>query len=106
MGMYDGIADRLKSELVSLAPSGAEIRVIASADRKYAVWKGGSTLASLTPSPLPGSPRRTTRSMALPSSTESAHELTPTPSRCVPSKLLLALILSIHQFDSNKIAIK
>jgi len=46
--MYEGIADRLKKELVDLAPSGAEIRVVASADRKYAVWKGGSTLASLS----------------------------------------------------------
>jgi len=46
--MYEGIADRLKSELVSLAPSGAEIRIVAAADRKYAVWKGGSTLASLS----------------------------------------------------------
>merc|ERR1711920_517582 len=46
--MYDGIADRLKSELVSRAPSGAEIRIVAAADRKFAVWKGGSTLASLS----------------------------------------------------------
>lgn len=46
--MYEGIPDRLKSELVNLAPAGAEIRIVASADRKYAVWKGGSTLASLS----------------------------------------------------------
>lgn len=46
--MYEGMQDRLKSELVNKAPSGAEIRVVASADRKYAVWKGGSTLASLS----------------------------------------------------------
>jgi actin len=46
--MYEGIADRLKQELINLAPSGAEIRVVAAADRKYAVWKGGSTLASLS----------------------------------------------------------
>jgi actin-related protein len=46
--MYEGLPDRLKSEIVSLAPAGAEIRVIASADRKYAVWKGASTLASLS----------------------------------------------------------
>merc|ERR1711981_499375 len=46
--MYEGIPDRLKTELVNKAPSGAEIRVVASADRKYAVWKGGSTLASLS----------------------------------------------------------
>jgi len=46
--MYEGMADRLKKELVGKAPSGAEIRVVAAADRKYAVWKGGSTLASLS----------------------------------------------------------
>jgi len=46
--MYEGMADRLKQELVNRAPSGAEIRVVAAADRKYAVWKGGSTLASLS----------------------------------------------------------
>jgi len=46
--MYDGIADRLKQEIINRAPSGAEIRVVAAADRKYAVWKGGSTLASLS----------------------------------------------------------
>merc|ERR1711881_348482 len=46
--MYEGIADRLKTELTNRAPSGAEIRIVAAADRKYAVWKGGSTLASLS----------------------------------------------------------
>ena len=46
--MYEGLPDRLKNEIVALAPAGAEIRVIASADRKYAVFKGGSTLASLS----------------------------------------------------------
>ena len=46
--MFEGLPDRLKDEVTSLAPAGAEIRVIASADRKYAVWKGASTLASLS----------------------------------------------------------
>lgn len=45
--MYDGIADRLKTEIVNKAPAGAEIRIVASADRKYAVFRGASTLASL-----------------------------------------------------------
>ena len=35
--MYEGIPDRLKSELVAKTPSSAKIRVVASADRKYAV---------------------------------------------------------------------
>ena len=46
--MYTGLADRLKSELTALAPPGAEMKVIASADRKFAVWKGASTFSSLS----------------------------------------------------------
>ena len=46
--MYEGLADRLKEEIVAQLPAGAEVRIIASADRKYAVWKGASTLASLS----------------------------------------------------------
>jgi len=46
--MYDGIADRLKQEIIAKAPSGADIRVLAAADRKFAVWKEASTLASLS----------------------------------------------------------
>jgi actin-related protein len=46
--MYEGIADRLKNEVTALAASGMEVRIIASADRKFAVWKGASTLASLS----------------------------------------------------------
>jgi len=46
--MYTGLADRLKSELTNLAPPGAEMKVIASADRKFAVWKGASTFSSLS----------------------------------------------------------
>jgi actin-related protein len=46
--MYEGLADRLKSEVTNMMPAGAEIRVIAAPDRKYAVWKGASTLASLS----------------------------------------------------------
>ena len=46
--MYEGISDRLKSELTALAPPGCEIRLVASPDRKFSVWKGASTLASLS----------------------------------------------------------
>merc|ERR1712179_683473 len=46
--MYKGLPDRLKDEIVAMAPAGAEIKVIASADRKFAVWKGASTFASLS----------------------------------------------------------
>ena len=46
--MYEGMADRLKTELINLAPAGSEVRIVATPDRKYAVWKGASTLASLS----------------------------------------------------------
>merc|ERR1711937_176105 len=46
--MYEGLADRLKAEVEAKLPAGAEVRIVASADRKYAVWKGASTLASLS----------------------------------------------------------
>jgi len=46
--MYEGLPNRLKNEIAALAPSGSDIRIIAGSDRKYAVWKGGSILASLT----------------------------------------------------------
>jgi actin-related protein len=46
--MYSGIADRLKDEIQKLAPAGSEIKIIAGADRKFAVWKGASTLSSLS----------------------------------------------------------
>ena len=46
--MYDGLADRLKKELQTLAPAGNEIKLIATTDRKYAVFKGASTLACLS----------------------------------------------------------
>ena len=46
--MYEGLADRLKSEIWALAPSGSEIRVYAGPDRKFAVWRGASTLSSMS----------------------------------------------------------
>ncbi len=45
--MFSGFADRLKSEIEQLAPSGAEIKVIDAANRKYCSWRGASSLASL-----------------------------------------------------------
>ena len=46
--MYEGLSDRLRLELLDLAPPGAEMKVMAGADRKFAVWKGASTFASLS----------------------------------------------------------
>jgi len=46
--MYEGLSDRLKDELVTLAPAGSDVKIIAGMDRKFAVWKGASTFASLS----------------------------------------------------------
>ena len=46
--MYEGLPSRLKAEVTNKAPAGAEVKVIAQPDRKFAVWLGGSTLASLS----------------------------------------------------------
>lgn len=43
-----GLVARLEKELRSAAPSGTEIRVTATPDRRYAVWIGGSILATMT----------------------------------------------------------
>lgn len=45
--MIPGIAKRLKKELLLLVPEKLEIKIIASPEREYAVWQGGSILANL-----------------------------------------------------------
>jgi actin-related protein len=44
--MIEGLADRFKKEIEKLAPSVAEINVIAPTERKNAVWRGASIYAS------------------------------------------------------------
>jgi actin-related protein len=46
--MFPGIADRMEKEITVLAPSTMKIKIIASPERKYSVWIGGSILASLS----------------------------------------------------------
>ncbi len=46
--MFPGLADRMQKEISSLAPSGVKVRVLAPPERKFAVWIGGSILASLS----------------------------------------------------------
>ena len=46
--MYSGIADRMRKELMYLAPSTMKIMIVAPPERKYAAWIGGSVLASLS----------------------------------------------------------
>jgi actin len=49
--MYQGIAERLEKEIVALAPPTMKVKIIAPEERKYAVWVGGSILASLSTFP-------------------------------------------------------
>eukprot|EP00253_Pinus_taeda_P000681 PITA_00681 len=46
--MFPGIADRMNKEITALASDGMKIKVVAPPERKYSVWIGGSTLASLS----------------------------------------------------------
>lgn len=46
--MFEGLSDRLNSELVALLPAGSEIRIVAEPTRKFSVWRGASTLSSLS----------------------------------------------------------
>lgn len=46
--MYSGIADRMQKDIASLSPSTMKVKIIASPERKYSVWIGGSILASLS----------------------------------------------------------
>jgi len=45
--LYEGLPDRLEKELDAMCPQANMVKIIASADRYYSVWTGGSTLSSL-----------------------------------------------------------
>ena len=45
--LYEGLPDRLEKEMDKLAPAAGMVKIIASPDRYYSVWTGGSTLSSL-----------------------------------------------------------
>lgn len=44
--MLKGFQDRLKAELVKLAPADSVITITAAENRKNAVWRGAATLGS------------------------------------------------------------
>ena len=46
--MFTGIAERVEKDMKSLAPGTMDIKVVASPERKYSVWIGGSVLTSLS----------------------------------------------------------
>lgn len=45
--MFDGLHDRLSTEITNLCSTKTKVRAIAHPERKYAVWVGGSILSSL-----------------------------------------------------------
>jgi actin len=49
--MFQGLPERLEKEIIALAPPTMKVKVVAPAERKYAVWIGGSILASLATFP-------------------------------------------------------
>jgi len=46
--LYEGLPDRLEMELNKLAPQSGMVKIIATKDRYFSVWTGGSTLSSLS----------------------------------------------------------
>ena len=46
--MCEGTSERFLSEIELRAPKSIQVKVIANPDRKFAVWRGGCTLASLS----------------------------------------------------------
>ena len=46
--MYEGIAERFLKEIENRAPKSINIKVIATPERKFSAWIGGSTLSSLS----------------------------------------------------------
>ena len=45
--MFPSFADRMEKQIKALAPPTMKIKTIAPPERKYSVWIGGTTLASL-----------------------------------------------------------
>ncbi|KAL8200139.1 hypothetical protein R6Q57_011478 [Mikania cordata] len=45
---FTGFANRMEKEITALAPSSMKIKVVASPERRYNAWIGGSILASLS----------------------------------------------------------
>merc|ERR1711972_638085 len=46
--MFPGIEERMQSELTAIVPPAVKVKVVAEKDRRYAVWIGDATFASLS----------------------------------------------------------
>jgi len=42
------VTDRMQKEMTAFAPNGVKVKIVATPERKYSVWIGGSILASLS----------------------------------------------------------
>lgn len=45
--MFRGLSERMHKEMAALAPNNTKVKVVASPERKYSAWTGGSVLASI-----------------------------------------------------------
>lgn len=46
--MFENMGERMWQEIKNLTPTTNKIKILASPERKYSVWLGGSILASLS----------------------------------------------------------
>lgn len=46
--MFPGIENRLHQDITKRVPAGTNVKIIASTERKFLVWIGGSILSSLS----------------------------------------------------------
>jgi actin, other eukaryote len=46
--MLEGVSERILKEIEARAPKSIKVKVIATPERKFGVWRGGSTLAYLS----------------------------------------------------------
>ena len=46
--LFEGMGERMWQEIHQLAPTTNKIKILASPERKFSVWLGGSILASLS----------------------------------------------------------
>ena len=49
--MFKGIAERLKKEMIAVAPPKMSIKIVAPVERKFSTWIGGSLFSSLSTFP-------------------------------------------------------
>ena len=46
--MFSGISERMHQEITNLAPASIKVKIVATPEREYSVWIGGSILEALS----------------------------------------------------------